>query len=317
MRPAISIICPIYNMQASLHKCVDSLLAQSFPDFEILLIDDGSTDRSGAICDEYAAEDIRIRVFHKENGGVSSARQCGIDNACGEYTIHADPDDWADPTMIEVMYRKAKETDADMVIADYYVNTIDGQAYEIQKPTALDHVSVLHDLFIGLHGNCWNKLIRRTCYSVYGVTFPVNISFREDFCVMVQLLIHPIKIAYVNQAFYHYVRDLNQASIANAVNEKKLHDQLTVIDIIRFHFNGAYSECLNILRTDVACWLIETGFRTPSEVRHDFQDLLFPRVFFELPGNRQIKIFVSFFLGRNISVRVHGFISKIKSFFKA
>lgn len=126
----------------------------------------------------------------------------------------------------------------------------------------------------------------------------------------------PIKIAYVNQAFT-IMSGLNQASIANAVNEKKFQDQLTVIDNIRSYLNGTYPECLNILRTDVACWLIETGFRIPSEVRHDFQDLLSPRVFLKLPKNRQIKIFVSFFLGRNIFVQLHGFISKIKIFFKA
>ena len=80
-QPSISVIIPVYKAEKYLHRCIDSLLAQTFTDFEILLIDDGSPDRSGEICDEYAAKDSRIRVIHKENGGVSSARQCGIDNA--------------------------------------------------------------------------------------------------------------------------------------------------------------------------------------------------------------------------------------------
>ena len=118
--PKISIIVPVYKAENYLHRCVDSILTQTFSDFEVLLIDDGSPDKSGYICDEYARKDSRVRVFHKENGGVSSARQCGIDNAYGEYTIHADPDDWVEPTMLEELYAKAMDEDADMVICDYY-----------------------------------------------------------------------------------------------------------------------------------------------------------------------------------------------------
>lgn len=99
--PKISVIVPVYKAEAYLHRCVDSIIAQTFTDWELLLVDDGSPDRSGDICDEYASKDARIRVFHKENGGVSSARQKGLDEAIGEYTIHADPDDWVEPTMLE------------------------------------------------------------------------------------------------------------------------------------------------------------------------------------------------------------------------
>ncbi len=103
-QPAVSVIVPVYKAENYLCHCVDSLLAQTFPDFEILLIDDGSPDHSGDICDEYARKDSRVRVFHKENEGVSSTRQCGIDNAKGEYTIHADPDDWVEPDMLDELY---------------------------------------------------------------------------------------------------------------------------------------------------------------------------------------------------------------------
>ena len=98
----ISVIVAVYKAEAYLHRCVDSLLAQTF--------------------DEYARKDSRIRTFHKPNEGVGATRQFGIDHACGEYSIHADPDDWVEPTMLEELYRKAKETDADMVICDYYVD---------------------------------------------------------------------------------------------------------------------------------------------------------------------------------------------------
>ena len=114
----ISIIVAVYKVEACLSRCIDSLLAQTFTDFELLLIDDGSPDSSGMICDVYAERDSRVRAFHKENGGVSSAREYGLCQARGEYIIHADPDDWVEPTMLEVLYNKAQEEAADMVICD-------------------------------------------------------------------------------------------------------------------------------------------------------------------------------------------------------
>ena len=101
--PKISVIVPVYKAEAYLHRCVDSILAQTFQDFEVLLIDDGSPDRSGEICDEYARKDKRVRVFHKENGGVSSARNMGLDNARGEYVCFVDSDDWLDEEMFAII----------------------------------------------------------------------------------------------------------------------------------------------------------------------------------------------------------------------
>ena len=92
--PKISVIIPVYNAESTLRRCVDSVLAQTFPDFECLLINDGSEDKSGEICDEYAIRDSRVRVFHKGNGGVSSARNVGLDNATGEWIAFVDSDDW-------------------------------------------------------------------------------------------------------------------------------------------------------------------------------------------------------------------------------
>ncbi|MCI7728300.1 MAG: glycosyltransferase, partial [Bacteroidales bacterium] len=98
--PSVSIIVPVYNVELYLSKCIDSILAQSFTDWECILVDDGSKDSSGKICDEYALKDTRIKVIHQTNKGVSVARQVGIDNASGEYSIHIDPDDWVEPNML-------------------------------------------------------------------------------------------------------------------------------------------------------------------------------------------------------------------------
>ncbi len=229
--PKISVIVPVYKAEAYLHRCVDSIIAQTFTDWELLLVDDGSPDRSGDICDEYASKDARIRVFHKENGGVSSARQKGLDEAVGEYTIHADPDDWVEPTMLEELYKKAKEDDADMVICDFFVNTKSHQYVSKQQPKECKAHIVLEQLLLQeLHGSCWNKLIKKTCYVNYNVTFLPQIIRWEDLLVICSLLLNPIRVSYVPRAFYHYDQVCNANSIVRKPTMKGLRSQMFFID---------------------------------------------------------------------------------------
>ncbi len=230
INPKISIIVPIYKAESTLLRCLDSLKAQTFTDFEVLMVDDGSPDRCGEIIDEYAAKDSRFKAYHKPNGGVSSARQFGIDHACGEFTIHADPDDWVEPTMLEALYGKAKEEDADMVICDFFENTYKGQKYIKQQPSALDHNTVLHDLFHHLHGSCWNKLIKRDCYSKYNVSFPVGISFCEDKYVIAAILKNGVKVSYLPCAFYHYIRD-DKGSLSMRYTDRTYEENLHLRDL--------------------------------------------------------------------------------------
>ena len=228
--PKISVIVPIYNAEKYLHRCIDSLLAQTFTDFEILLIDDGSTDNSGKICDEYAAQDIRVRVFHKENGGVSSARQLGIDKAKGEYSIHADPDDWVEPEMLYDLYHKALCDNADMVICDFYIDKQTGVEMCKQNIQECIPSNVFERLISQkLHGSCWNKLIRRECYKLYNVHFPSNIIRWEDLYVMCSLLMHPMKVCYLPKAYYHYDQMLNPNSIVRKPTMKGLNSQIYFI----------------------------------------------------------------------------------------
>lgn len=220
--PKISVIVPVYKAEKYLHRCVDSILAQTFTDFEVLLIDDGSPDRSGEICDEYAQKDSRVRVFHKENGGVSSARQCGIDNAQGKYTIHADPDDWVEPNMLEELYAKAEEDDADMVICDFFFHK-QQIIYKKQTPKNLAVKSLLRQyLAQELHGSMWNKLIRKEVYITYNVNFNLNMTLWEDLYVICCMLQHPIKVAYLNNAYYHYDFSINDNSLVRTATEKGL-----------------------------------------------------------------------------------------------
>lgn len=204
--PAISVIVPIYNAEKTIRKCVDSLLAQTFQDFEILLIDDGSPDQCGTICDEYAKQDNRVRVIHQENQGVSAARQCGIDHALGNYTIHADPDDWVESRMLEELFMNAIKEGSDMVICDYYLGD---NKYVKQKPPSLWHEDVLIGLFRNLHGSCCNKLIKKKCYDDFHISFPLELSFCEDQYVIASILKNDIIITYYPNAFYHYMYNDN------------------------------------------------------------------------------------------------------------
>src|SRR4051812_34034895 len=114
MDPKISIIVPVFNVEKYIHDCLESILNQSFIDFELILVNDGSSDRSGVICDEYSKKDNRITVIHKENGGQSTARNRGIDLAKGDYIGFIDSDDWIDHDMYKVLYEKAIEIGADI-----------------------------------------------------------------------------------------------------------------------------------------------------------------------------------------------------------
>lgn len=213
--PKISIISPVYNAEQYIVKCLDSVLSQTFKDWELILIDDGSLDKSGIICDEYAAKDSRIVVVHKANGGVSAARQTGLDTAMGEYVIHIDPDDWVDPTMLQELYEKAETEEADVVICDYYVTIGKENIRSIQKPSKLEAQIVLRELFQQLHGSCWNKLIKRVYYNKFDIHFPEGLNYCEDLLTWIQMFQHDeLKITYLPKAFYHYVQ--REKSITHA-----------------------------------------------------------------------------------------------------
>lgn len=258
MNPKISVIVPVYKAEKYLHRCVDSILAQTFTDFEVLLIDDGSPDRSGEICDEYAEKDSRVRVFHKENGGVSSARQCGIDNAQGEYTIHADPDDWVEPNMLEELYAKAQEDDADMVICDYFVNHRQSQLYQQQRPSCLNHIIVLKELFEHLHGSCCNKLLRKSCYKSNNIKYDHALKCKEDLIFNIRVLLQPISISYVPKAYYHYDHYSNDNSLVRTTSyeqdvlfSKKLRIVLTPNLFNEVYPNIAYQFLMKRCLTEV------------------------------------------------------------------
>ncbi len=122
----VSVIMPVYKVEEYVGKAIESIQAQTLKEWEFLIVDDGTPDRSGEICDEYAAKDDRIHVIHKENGGAPSARNMAIEMAKGEYFYFLDSDDWAEPEMLEDMYNLAKRDNAQLVVAGFYIDTYIG-----------------------------------------------------------------------------------------------------------------------------------------------------------------------------------------------
>ena len=234
--PAISIIVPIYNMEHLMRRCIDSLLAQTFTDYELLLIDDGSKDGSWSICQEYAHKDPRVSIYHKENGGLSDARNYGLSKAIGTYTIFADPDDWVSPEGLDRLYATAEREQADMTMCDLYREDEYSRHYVCQRPQSLQAEDVLKELFANIQGFTVNKLIRRDVYTRFGISYPKGIYGCEDQYTMAAILLHDIKIAYEPVAFYHYV--YNSASLTRHYDERTYEMDMRVLDMFRTLLEG-------------------------------------------------------------------------------
>ena len=217
---AISVIVPIYKAEDYLHKCIDGILSQTFNNFQLILVDDGRPDNSGKICDDYATNDSRIEVIHKKNGGLTSARKCGVEHAKGVYSIQIDPDDWVESTLLEDLYNKAVQEKADMVICDFWEHCDGKREYSCQEPKSLNHAEVMKEMFSTLKGTMWNKLIKTSCYKGCNIQFYEDLVLIEDLFLMFQFLLHPLKIAYVHKALYHYERNTNPNSLTMAHGER-------------------------------------------------------------------------------------------------
>lgn len=226
----ISIIVGVYNSSKYLRRCLDSILAQTYKDWELLLIDDGSTDDSGRICDEYARKDQRIRVFHKNNGGIASVRQLGIEQASGEYSIHIDSDDWVEPPMLEEMYAEAFRTNADVVVADYIHELVGKKVYRAQHAER-HSLKAIEAILSGRQiGTLWNKLIRHNLYCKYNLSFTEGIDVGEDALILARLYQQLVSISYLEKAYYHYMNNGDGNSITRKRDVCKYNAVINQLD---------------------------------------------------------------------------------------
>lgn len=225
--PQISIIIPVYNVEKYIRQCLDSVISQTFIDWECWLIDDGSTDSSKDICDEYVEKDNRFHVIHKANGGLASARQCGIEHVSGKYVATIDSDDWVEPDYLQSMYDCILEDDADVVTCGYYMNFPDNQMYFSNEPSDISPKTVMHEtLRHKLHAGLWCKMFKRSLFKDYDVCWP-KYGYYEDMYVFVSVLQYAKKIAYLPKATYHYRFNTNSLSFnADIPKRIKMYTEL-------------------------------------------------------------------------------------------
>lgn len=220
--PEISVIVPVYKVEPYIHKCVDSILTQTFTDYELILVDDGSPDTCGNICDEYAQKDARIHVIHKENGGLSDARNAGMKITCGEYVIFIDSDDYIDADMLSYLYENLKKADADMAtcgIYEVYADRIEKQ--EEEPDFVCSGEEAFRCILRGhtIRGEIWNKLIKRSCIS--DLEFPKG-KLYEDIFYTVDMMQRIKTVAVGTKPKYYYLH--RSDSITGKAYRPKLFD---------------------------------------------------------------------------------------------
>lgn len=224
----ISIIVPVYKVEKYLSRCIDSIIKQTYSNLEIILVDDGSPDNSGKICDEYAKRDERIKVIHKLNGGLSDARNYGLDVATGDYIGFVDSDDYIKEDMFQTLYYLCEENEADISIISFYEimeNKIIGvrDSGELQ---ILNKIEAIKELLIDtrIQSYVWNKLFKKQLFT--DIRFPTGKNF-EDIATTLILFERCNKIVRLEEPKYYYLR--RNDSIVGVRNYKTYHDYMEVI----------------------------------------------------------------------------------------
>ncbi len=261
----VSIIIPAYNSEKTIEKCVRSILAQRFQNWELLIVDDGSQDKTGAICDALGAEDARIQVFHKENGGVVLARAYGLERASGEYVAFVDSDDTVQPDMLEKLIGTALEQEADIVSCGYRELCEDGAGAD-RIPVRLGRLNEkqFFELLFesGTLGFLWNKLYRR---ELLDVSVPVGMTVCEDLYLNCMLLKQPRKVFVLPDCLYNYYT--NPQSVTHSI-EKKIDGEG------RWKYLEAYKKILEAVSgvpeyrsrvLDAIPWIIKLGMEELRE----------------------------------------------------
>lgn len=242
----VSVIICVYNGEAYIEKAISSVLAQTHSNFQLIIIDDGSTDGTASIVDRFASEDSRIVVVHQQNAGVAAARQNGIEQAKGEYLMFVDADDWIDETSIERMLCKATDNDADMVWSDAFFEIYNENSAQAKYKTTIKEECTdawIRDLVLWKSfGALWIWLFKTSLFRKPNVSFPKNSIYAEDLPVIVSALLYCKRIAYLPEAHYHY-RFANQASLTNQGTSHRRLDQGIVLAIK--HMERAFNEVSN------------------------------------------------------------------------
>ena len=271
----VSVIVAVYNAEKYLDRCVRSLQTQTMRDIEVLLVDDGSSDRSGEMCDGYAAQDSRIRVLHNSHQGVGPTRQTGLDNVQGKYVIQVDSDDWIDENMIEKLYEVAEAKNTEITVCDVVVEESMGSRVWSGINSEISGKSLLLDMYADrVYGGPGNKLIKVDWLKRIGVHYPLNVTWGENYCVWGQLFIYPLKMEYISGVYYHYDRFSNNASLDRLTPDTKLSSMQIVIGMLSDLLGrDGYQECLYQLKVRAKDQAFLTQGMTTRRYRNLYKEI--------------------------------------------
>lgn len=246
--PEVSIIVPVYNAEKTIGRCIESILNQEYTDFELLLCDDGSTDSSGSICDEYAKKDQRIQAIHKENSGVSDTRNAGIKLATGTFIQFLDSDDWITVDATKLLVRTMKEKNCDLVISDFYrvvgehisqKGDIDTEEVMSTERFAKFMMENPADFYYGV---LWNKLYKREIIEAYEIYMDETLNWCEDFLFNLEYLLHCKNIAALQVPIYYYVKTEGSLASQGMNIAKTVKMKITVFEYYNDFYKHIYNE---------------------------------------------------------------------------
>lgn len=270
--PKVSITVPVYNTSAYLDRCISSLVNQTLKELEIILVNDGSTDNSGDICDKWSQTDHRIKVLHQKNGGSSKARQTGLDNATGEYVIVCDSDDWVDKNAYEKAYQTAKDNDADIVFFGYVAEFPDGHSQQlIREFSDLNDIELTRNEIMSCsYYNSWNKLIRRSLFAKHNISYEPGINMGEDHLIFQKLMmVRPLKISSLPEALYHY--RINSGGYTTSIKPDYIEQLIKVFEWDRSNLDTQYHA---IALQNIAVKLAFESVRCESFNNHRFKEII-------------------------------------------
>lgn len=292
--PKVSIIIPVYNAEKSLRTCVESVLKQEYTDFELFLMDDGSSDGSPAICDEYAERDERVKVVHKPNSGVSATRNQALDMASGEYVEFLDADDWITFDATKLLVRAMEDHDVDMVIADFYrvVGERVSQKGSIDQEQRITRERYADEMMMSpadfYYGVIWNKLFRRSILEEHHIRMDENLSWCEDFIFNMEYILHTKWIYVLKAPIYYYVKTEGSLVAKSAGFGKAIRMKLNVIEYYSQFYREIYNDedyavrrpiiygfLLNVSKDGMAIPLMPGTERLGDEITTVNKDILF------------------------------------------
>lgn len=273
MTPFISILIPAYQAEKTIERCLLSIVNQTNDNFEVIVIDDGSTDQTYSICEKYKQKK-EFKLYSQKNIGISETRQRLINLAIGKYIQFVDADDWVELDMIEKQISVLENEDYDIIISDFIYHKSNTSKYIRQKPSSLDTRSLIRDLSSPkLMGALWNKLIRRDL--INNVQIP-KLQYCEDWCVCLSLFEIAKKIVYINSAFYHYDNTYILNSLTRNINKESFRSKIQYLDYLQsINFNKFYPKEYDSRVASIAYIALVNNIYSRSEFYSKFHNISF------------------------------------------